>query len=528
MNSLSLRKELFLTLVIALLSLCDLVTSLVAVWGFTTDDAYIAWIYARQLVNGNGLQWHVDLPRVEGYSNFLWVIIAATVMKVKLPLISTIKMISCISLAGGLFALYRLGRLFFSPLLAILPVFMFSHFIGVSWWTVSGMESVFYCALSLLLVWQCTVAFGYQQIGAKQTDFNCSLISTRAWIVTNCTLLLLALTRFEGVIWCIPILLFIVFHLKRCGIRTVFPESKIILLWLGITFSCFLLPYAMYFIWRWNYFGYLIPNSYSCKGLVPGQLFAVDSVFLITLLPLAIVSVPYFFSLKDSRHWLLWSPSVLYAILLWKANPVITYFLRLFLGPFALFTLLPVLGISHFLDYFKLHRVDTKIVITVTVVIFTLVFIPGNDLQYLHSFIRQYKERTQIRLAVANILNTQATPGATVFFGDNGIVPFTVRNDLRFIDTDCLNNPELAHAPYKENLALYAKYIATVVKPEWVITTYEPLQSQENCIFKLLRKEHFFEQYQLITQLQSGWVDEQTPGHHKKTIDYIFSVYKHR
>ncbi len=528
MKSLSLKKEFFLTFFVALYCFYELITTLIEVWGFTTDDAYIGWIYARQLVDGNGLQWHVDLPRVEGYSNFLWVIIASIVMKAQLPLLNTIKFISCLSLAGGLFSLYRIGRLFFSPLLAMLPVFMFSHFIGVSWWTVSGLETAFYCALSLFLVWQSMAAFGYLPIRATSTIANGFLISTPAWVLTNCTLLLLSLTRFEGGIWCIPILLFIVFHLKQHGIRSVFPESKTILLWGCITLLCFVLPYIVYFIWRWSYFGYLIPNSYRCKGLAPGQFFAIDLDYFLLLLPLIIVSVPYFLSLKDSRHWLLWSPSVLYAILLWEANPVITYFLRLFLGPLALFTLLPVLGVSYLLDYFKLNRFDAKIVTTAVIILLTLVFIPGNDLQYLHAFIRQYKEKTQIRLAVANILNTQATKGAAVFFGDNGIVPFTVRHDIRFIDTDCLNNPELTHPPYKGNLALYAKHIATEVKPEWVITTYEPLQDQENCIFKLLRKEHFFEKYQLITQLQSGWINEQAPGHSKRTIDYIYTVYKRR
>ncbi len=59
-----------------------------------------------------------------------------------------------------------------------------------------------------------------------------------------------------------------------------------------------------------------------------------------------------------------------------------------------------------------------------------------------------------------------------------------------------------------------------------MIITYEPLQDQENCIFKLLRKEHFFDKYQLITRLQSGWVNEQARGPSKRTIDYVYTVYK--
>src|SRR2546428_487360 len=39
--------------------------------GWTTDDAYISFRYADNLVHGRGLVFNVG-ERVEGYSNFLW------------------------------------------------------------------------------------------------------------------------------------------------------------------------------------------------------------------------------------------------------------------------------------------------------------------------------------------------------------------------------------------------------------------------------------------------------------------------
>lgn len=90
----------------------DLMVALYTAWDFTTDDAYISWYYARQLVSGKGLFWHVTLPPVEGYSNFLWLMIAALVIKLQLPLVSSMKVISCCSLGLALLFLYRLARLF--------------------------------------------------------------------------------------------------------------------------------------------------------------------------------------------------------------------------------------------------------------------------------------------------------------------------------------------------------------------------------------------------------------------------------
>ncbi len=528
MNSLSTRKELFLTIVLAVFCAYDLITTIRSIWDFTTDDAYISWVYARQLVQGNGLLWHVDLPRVEGYSNFLWIILAAFIIKFKLSLLTTIKFISCFSLGAGLVFLYRLGRLFFSPLLSMLPIFIFSHFLGVAWWTVSGMESMFYCALSLLLMWQCAVALGYRTVQEPKQEPEIHKASTGAWMITNGSLLLLCLTRFEGGIWVIPIFLFTCCHLNRYGIKTLFTTSKTMYVWGVVFIVCFLIPYAVYFTWRIHYFGHWIPNSYRCKALAPGQAFALDFDYLLVIFPLLIASLPYFLSSKDCRHWLLWLPSVLYALLLWEANPVIAHFLRLFLGPFALFSLLPVLGVIHFLRYFKQHQLDPKIIAAGVIIILTIWFIPGNEPQYLEALLKQYRERTQIRLMIANILNTQAKKGSTVLLGDCGIVPFKVRNDIRFIDSDCINNSELTHPPYNHHLNLYAEYLAIHVKPDWVITTYLPLQGQGNYLFELLKKKHFFDEYQLVATLESGWIYKQPPKEPARRIDYIYKVYKRR
>src|SRR6185437_4110074 len=40
------------------------------------DDSFISFRYARNLAHGNGLVWNVG-ERVEGYTNFLWTVIAA-------------------------------------------------------------------------------------------------------------------------------------------------------------------------------------------------------------------------------------------------------------------------------------------------------------------------------------------------------------------------------------------------------------------------------------------------------------------
>lgn len=54
-----------------------LLLSHIAVYSFLCDDAFISFRYARNLANGDGLVFNPGFERVEGYTNFLWVVILA-------------------------------------------------------------------------------------------------------------------------------------------------------------------------------------------------------------------------------------------------------------------------------------------------------------------------------------------------------------------------------------------------------------------------------------------------------------------
>jgi len=79
---------------------------------FFTDDAYISFRYARNLVLGRGLVWNVG-EYVEGYTNFLWTILLAGGMKVGLDphLLSGTLSILCSYLT--LYVVYRTARVIF-------------------------------------------------------------------------------------------------------------------------------------------------------------------------------------------------------------------------------------------------------------------------------------------------------------------------------------------------------------------------------------------------------------------------------
>src|SRR5437868_1524161 len=53
------------------------------VFNFVTDDAYISFVYARNLARHGALVFNLG-ERVEGYTNFLWTVLLAGCMKVGL------------------------------------------------------------------------------------------------------------------------------------------------------------------------------------------------------------------------------------------------------------------------------------------------------------------------------------------------------------------------------------------------------------------------------------------------------------
>ena len=82
------------------LSIILFILMLVYVWNFTIDDAFISFRYGEHLVSGLGLVWNIGQPPVEGYTNFLWVILIAFYIMLKLNPVISSKIIGLLSVLG--------------------------------------------------------------------------------------------------------------------------------------------------------------------------------------------------------------------------------------------------------------------------------------------------------------------------------------------------------------------------------------------------------------------------------------------
>src|SRR6185436_10328266 len=71
-------------LVVALVALASaLLVAHSLVWNFVTDDAFISFVYSRNLARHGQLVFNLG-DRVEGYTNFLWTVLLAGLYKVGL------------------------------------------------------------------------------------------------------------------------------------------------------------------------------------------------------------------------------------------------------------------------------------------------------------------------------------------------------------------------------------------------------------------------------------------------------------
>lgn len=127
------------------------------------DDAMISMRYARNLVDGWGLVWNPGGPRVEGYTNLLWVLYMAAVHLLPIPDTSisvVIQLTGAVALAGTTVLVARLAdRLTNGSRLAVASAATLTAFYHpLASWALQGMEVGVLTLLVTASVWLAIVS----------------------------------------------------------------------------------------------------------------------------------------------------------------------------------------------------------------------------------------------------------------------------------------------------------------------------------------------------------------------------------
>ncbi|MDH4196477.1 MAG: hypothetical protein OEW05_03615 [Candidatus Aminicenantes bacterium] len=213
-------------------------------WDWTSDDAYISFRYAENLAAGRGLVFNPG-ERVEGYSNFTWVILIALAKTVGLPPVLTAKAFGALAAflllglwlraaaEGGLGERSRLTGLW-----------MLAVSTGLAYFAMSGLETVAYTVLIFA-----AVVF---ELGFEQKP------EPRRLAAVYAVLILVALSRPEGAMF---LLLSVAYHVgQRLTSGRGLPLKTTLL-----TVASTGLVFAAFLVFRWLTFGSLVPNTFYAK-----------------------------------------------------------------------------------------------------------------------------------------------------------------------------------------------------------------------------------------------------------------------
>ncbi|HZF13046.1 MAG TPA: hypothetical protein VFE33_30010 [Thermoanaerobaculia bacterium] len=218
---------------------------------YAIDDAYISFRYAQNLARGLGLVFNAG-ERVEGYTNFGWVMLLALASRLglDLPLVSRL---ANLLLAAGLvaFALRFLAecpRRSRRPVLAMALAGTALAADGVlARWAQDGMETLLFTLL----------VFAGAALSAPVEPEEGAVVLPSPWRGAL-AFALAALVRPEGALLAAVALLWSFFAGVREDWRGAFRRAVVG----GAVFAAVWLPW---FLWRWRYYGALLPNTFYAK-----------------------------------------------------------------------------------------------------------------------------------------------------------------------------------------------------------------------------------------------------------------------
>jgi arabinofuranosyltransferase len=211
-------------------------------WNFVTDDAFISFVYSRNLAKHGQLVFNLG-ERVEGYTNFLWTVLLAGLYKVGLQpeIMSRLLGTACgvATLGVCTWASRTLRGADWSPWDA-LPALLLAGVPGFACWSSGGLET----ALFTLLVTLGAVLYLVRDQPSRGSAIAFGLA---------------ALTRPEGILFFgLTGLHLVIVKLARKKWKPTGAELG----WV----AWFLVLVVPHLVWRRSYYGYWVPNTFYIKA----------------------------------------------------------------------------------------------------------------------------------------------------------------------------------------------------------------------------------------------------------------------
>lgn len=203
---------------------------------FKVDDAYISYVYSKNLLLGNGLTYNGLI--VEGFSNPLWTILLVPFIGSGIDPLTASRTISVLCALISCVIVFKLSKEIVQvdsqlpAFFGTLSIAVLSPFLA---WSMGGLETIFLSFLIVVLVY-------IENLGTVTMKHLSPVL-----------LFLIALTRPEGA------MVFIIWLLYRIWLRTTKLKST---LWDSLLF---VVLFSIFLGLRYYTYGYLLPNTAFLK-----------------------------------------------------------------------------------------------------------------------------------------------------------------------------------------------------------------------------------------------------------------------
>jgi len=209
------------------------------------EDAAMLMRYTDHVANGHGMVWNIGERPVDGATDFLFVLTSAVLVFLGSPVGRAVRALGAVSHVLAVVLVYAVNRrVWHGSVLA--SAFSAAYLaVGTGLAYVAAYFGTPFFALAAAVTW----ALALWQIGQDAEERWVSIAFSLGGLVT-------ALIRPEGAILALLMLLSIVLVRGAGNSRQTILAFALVFLVLG----------GAYFWWRWQYFGYPLPNPFYKKG----------------------------------------------------------------------------------------------------------------------------------------------------------------------------------------------------------------------------------------------------------------------
>lgn len=219
---------------------------------FLHDDALISLRFARHFTDHGALEWNLG-ERVEGYTNFLHLVLTAGLMTIGIDPIDAVRAVNFAATAGLFWATWRGLRTLLpaaeDDVLRAAGMFLVAAIPAIPLWILGGLETVMAAALTTA-----GVALLLPALVANST------VAARP-ICAGLAMGAAILTRPDAAVAAGAFLIMVLILLERP-----WAERLTLVLVAGISVA---LPVLLHAAWRYSYYGDLLPNTFYAKVGVP-------------------------------------------------------------------------------------------------------------------------------------------------------------------------------------------------------------------------------------------------------------------